>query len=52
MANCECKNNYTNEEVFMESFCGSDDAIKNCESCPNFVYEDGTYICTKFNNQK
>lgn len=47
----KCLNQFTNETMFMESF-GNENATKNCEKCPNFVYEDGCLSCKKFNKEE
>lgn len=48
---CECKNNFADQTMFMESF-GDDEATKNCETCGNFVYENGCFTCKKFNKEE
>lgn len=46
-----CPNGYTSQEVFLESFSGSDDEMRKCNGCPHLTYdpEYGTTTCDKFN---
>ena len=48
MNNCECNNNYSNENEFFESFAKNDNELKKCNACPYLNFSDGIAICTKF----
>lgn len=46
----DCLNNYKDSEI-SNYFAESDESLKKCNKCPNFVYEDGTMTCKKILDQ-
>ena len=45
--NCNCLNNFSTKEEYMESF-KNDDNVDNCFECGAFKCENGVYHCKKF----
>ena len=47
----DCNNNFSNEDVYLESF-GTEDSLKKCNTCQYLEYSNGIVTCTnpKFNS--